>query len=147
MIKSHFGKRIDRKPFDFGCIVPRNRNCISIDATDICHSHGPAARIAARVAERAELIELAYVDAGFFLKLSSCSRLQGLALMHKAAGQGPLTRARCILPTNEQHSRLPFICEKNQIHSQRRSSVLVAKAVLLFHDVFRMLVVTMQDVG
>src|SRR5438309_11738525 len=98
MIKRQRRQLVQPVPADFRSVVGSLR--LELGSTHPPQENNadrPAAWIAPRVAERVQLFELAYFQAGFLLQFPPGTRLQGFVHVHETAWDGPFPGERIVL--------------------------------------------------
>src|SRR5262249_9767006 len=98
VVERQWWRLVEEMPANLGGVVAgHGRELGRIHPTQECDADGPAARIAARIAERLQLGQALDLQAGFFLKLAAGRGLERLVLIDEPARQRPAAGERLIL--------------------------------------------------
>ena len=97
-------ERAERDPLGLDGVVAGVDRRLGRAVRDERDGDGVPARVAARVAERAELLELrrAHGEARLLVELARRGAVERLVLVHEPAGQRPAALERLVLPADEQ---------------------------------------------
>ena len=87
--KASCGRRVDGEPADARVFVGGTQRRSAADQRQVRHRDAARGRVALRLGERIELLEVDIVDAGLLRQLARRRLLDGLAAADAAAGQRP----------------------------------------------------------
>ena len=127
MVKSENRKPGSRMPCTVLRVIGGRRLRLMFKHSTEGYADGVTTRIAPRIPERSDLLQLNSLEAGFLKELPSGCFFQGLVFVHEPARKGPKPFERLASPSDEQDSRATLRAMKeDHVYRYRRSRMVVA---------------------